>query len=135
MNVLPPTLLPLLLVLIPSALSNPSPDPVAAPVPSSSPSPNPAPCTIRSPLSGAFFDLSPLHIVLPDSPDAKSAKHVREYSWNATGWDMGYNFTMNFCGGVVEDLAKKGGVEGVDEGVWGNVSAYYEQRGNVYSIG
>ena len=48
---------------------------------------------------------------------------------------MGYNFTMNFCGGVVEDLEKKGGVVGVDKAMWKNVSAYYEKGDRVYSIG
>ena len=48
---------------------------------------------------------------------------------------MGYNFTLNFCGGVVEDLERKGGVEGVDHELWRNVSGYYEQNGKIYSIG
>lgn len=49
---------------------------------------------------------------------------------------MGYNFTMNFCGGVVEDLAAKGGVVGLDESLWRNVSAFYEtEDGKIYSIG
>jgi cation-dependent mannose-6-phosphate receptor len=89
----------------------------------------PEPCTIRSPHTGAFFDLNTLNIPNPDS------KHSRDYSWNTTGWDMGYNFTMNFCGGVVEKLEDLGGVEGVDKSLWRNVSAYYRQGGKVYSIG
>ena len=92
----------------------------------------PEPCTIKSPHSGSFFDLNPLHI--PD-PSLSKSKDPRDYSWNATGWDMPYNFTMNFCGGVVENLDKLGGVEGVDKEVWRNVSAYYKQDGKVYSIG
>jgi len=95
----------------------------------------PEPCTVRSPFSGAFFDLNPLHIVHPDSPLAKTHKHVRDYSWNATGWGMDYNFTMNFCGGVVEDLKEMGGVEGVDRDLWRNVSAYYKEGDEVFSIG
>ena len=93
----------------------------------------PEPCTIRSPNTGAFFDLNPLHI--PDPFTVKSSKHPRDYSWNATGWDLGYNFTVNFCGGVVEDLEKEGGVVGVEKELWRNVSAYYKQGGKVYSIG
>ena len=42
---------------------------------------------------------------------------------------------MNFCGGVVEDLEKEGGVVGVEKELWRNVSAYYKQGGKVYSIG
>ena len=95
----------------------------------------PEPCTIRSPHTGSFFDLNPLHI--PD-PALSKAKNPRDWSWNATGWDMGYNFTMNFCGGVIEDLGKlgkSGVVEGVDKELWRNVSAYYVQNEKVYSIG
>ena len=93
------------------------------------------PCTVRSPQTGAFFDLSPLHIVRPHDPDASTARYVRERSWNATGWDIGYNFTLNFCGSVVEDLDALGGVEGVDRAAWGDVAAYYVQDANVYSLG
>lgn len=92
----------------------------------------PLPCTIRSPSTHAFFDLNPLHIA---DPATSKATHPRDHSWNTTGWDIGYNFTMNFCGGVVEDLGEMGGVVGVEKGVWRNVSAYFEQGGKVYSIG
>ena len=88
------------------------------------------PCTIRSPTSGAFFDLNPLHILPP--AEAKS-KHPRENSWNTTGYDYGYNFTLNFCGPVIEPLEK---VEGVDKDLLRNVSAYYKDAsGTVFSIG
>ena len=99
---------------------------------SSKETPAPQACTIRSPHTRAFFDLNGLHI--PD-PAISKAKNPRDYSWNATGWDMGYNFTMNFCGGVIEDLDRMGGVEGVEKELWRNVSAYYKQDGKVYSIG
>ncbi|KAK1055611.1 Cation-independent mannose-6-phosphate receptor CI-MPR [Friedmanniomyces endolithicus] len=42
---------------------------------------------------------------------------------------------MNFCGGVIEDLGERGGVVGVEKGLWRNVSAFYETGGKVYSIG
>jgi hypothetical protein len=61
---------------------------------------------------------------------------------------------MNFCGGVVEDLVggwviggegrggDRGegpqvvkGVVGVERDRWANVSAFYESRGKIYSIG
>jgi len=89
----------------------------------------PVPCTIHSPNSHAFFDLNPLHI---EDPATSKAKHPRDHSWNTTGWDIGYNFTMNFCGSVVEPLED---VVGVDKAVWRNVSAYYKKGGEVYSIG
>ncbi|KAK5125395.1 hypothetical protein LTR85_000504 [Meristemomyces frigidus] len=91
----------------------------------------PLPCTIRSPTSHAFFDLNPLHI---EDPTLSKKTNPRDYSWNATGWGLGYNFTMNFCGPVVEDLAEDG-VVGVEKEMWRNVSAYYKQGGKVYSIG
>nr|POE88063.1 putative mannose 6-phosphate receptor-like protein [Quercus suber] len=89
----------------------------------------PEPCTIRSPTSHNFYDLNPLHI--PDPAQSK-AKHPRETSWNATGYDQGYNFTLNICGSVIEDVKD---VAGVPERLWANVSAYYKQNGEVFSIG
>jgi cation-dependent mannose-6-phosphate receptor len=106
-----------------------------------------APCTLRSATSGKFFDLNPLHVALPD-PDKKQPKDARTESWHARGYDYGANFTMNFCGGVVEDLAMgifgdgerdaervAKGVVGVEREMWANVSAFYTWAGRVYSIG
>ncbi|KAF2764726.1 mannose 6-phosphate receptor domain-containing protein [Teratosphaeria nubilosa] len=87
------------------------------------------PCTIRSPTSHAFFDLNSLHI---QDPALSTKKNPRDYSWNTTGWGLPYNFTMNFCGGVVEHVED---VVGVEEKLWRNVSAYYKKGGKVYSIG
>ncbi|QIW95942.1 hypothetical protein AMS68_001460 [Peltaster fructicola] len=107
-----------------------SADPIAAaPEPSSTPVLS---CTIRSPASGSFFDLNKLHILTPGSLPPKSIAKPRSYSWNATGYDYGYNFTMNFCGPVVEELED---VVDVDKSLWRNVSAYYKQDGKIYSIG
>jgi cation-dependent mannose-6-phosphate receptor len=90
-----------------------------------------APCTIRSPTSGAFFDLNPIHVILPDDPK-KASKDARNESWSARGYDYGANFTLNFCGPVVENLTN---VVGVDEARWQNVSAFYHLDGKTYSIG
>jgi len=90
-----------------------------------------AACTIRSPTSGAFFDLNPLHVTLPSDPK-KVAKDARTESWPARGYDYGANFTINFCGPVVEDLKD---VVGIEESMWKNVSAFYEFDGKTYSIG
>lgn len=90
------------------------------------------PCTVRSPTSGAFFDLSPLQIL---QPSESKLKHPREISWNTTGYDYGYNFTLNICGPVLEDIKD---VEGVDKNQWRNVSAFYRtgKKGeDVVSIG
>lgn len=87
------------------------------------------PCTITSPTSGSFFDLTSLQI--PD-PKASKAKHPREHSWNATGYDLGYNFTVNVCGPVIEPVED---VVGIDKSLWQNVSAYYKHDGKTYSLG
>jgi cation-dependent mannose-6-phosphate receptor len=88
------------------------------------------PCTIRSTTSGAFFDLNPLH-VLP--PAESKTKHPRAISWNTTGYDYGYNFTLNFCGPVIEPLEK---VEGLGKEELRNVSAFYNDGdGKVFSLG
>ena len=106
------------------------PAPVPAPAPAKSTDTPRVPCTIRSPTSGAFFDLNPLHILPP--AESKS-KHPREISWNTTGYDYGYNFTLNFCGPVIETLEK---VEGLEKEELKNVSAYYKDgEGKVFSLG
>lgn len=95
--------------------------------------PHRQPCTIRSPTSGAFFDLNPLHI---EDPEVSKAKHPRSHSWNQTlGYDYGKNFTLNFCGGVIEDLGELGGVVGVEKEDYRNVSAFYREGGKVVSLG
>ncbi|KAF2208815.1 hypothetical protein CERZMDRAFT_48473 [Cercospora zeae-maydis SCOH1-5] len=101
----------------------------AAPVLAASGAEGDKPCTITSPTTGSFFDLTALQI--PD-PATSKAKHPKEHSWNATGYDVGYNFTINFCGAVVEPVEN---VEGVDKELWRNVSAFYRHADKVYSIG
>ncbi|KAF7189843.1 putative mannose 6-phosphate receptor-like protein [Pseudocercospora fuligena] len=91
--------------------------------------PDNKPCTITSPTTGSFFDLTGLQI---QDPAQSKAKHPRDYSWNATGYDVGYNFTINFCGPVVEPVED---VVGIEKNLWRNVSAYYKQGGKVYSMG
>jgi hypothetical protein len=86
------------------------------------------PCTIRSPSSGLFFDLNALSMQPPK--DAKDKDAVE--SWHVKGYDYGSNFTLNFCAPVVEDI---GVVEGVDEALWKNVSAFYTAGKKTYSIG
>jgi len=89
------------------------------------------PCTIRSPSSGAFFDINPLQIH-PPNKESKSKKDDHVESWHAKGYDYGHNFTMNFCGPVVEELDY---VEGVSSSLWKNVSAFYTVGSKTYSIG
>ncbi|KAK5148737.1 hypothetical protein LTR04_000579 [Oleoguttula sp. CCFEE 6159] len=89
------------------------------------------PCTIKSPTSGAFFDLTPISVVLPEE-GRKAHKDDRTESWHARGYDYPANFTINFCAPVVEDVKD---VVGVDERLWRNVSAFYKMGGRTYSIG
>lgn len=70
---------------------------------------------------------------------------MRTESWHARGYDYGANFTINFCGGVVEDLEGgwevaggadvRPGVVGVEKREWRDVSAFYVREGRVFSVG
>ncbi|EXJ95920.1 cation-dependent mannose-6-phosphate receptor [Capronia coronata CBS 617.96] len=91
--------------------------------------PPPKPCTIHSPSTGSFFDLRPLHLT------AEGTKYqvASNESYHVKGYDYPSNFTMNFCGPVVEELDD---VEGIPMTKVANVSAFYkDQRGDIYSIG
>jgi cation-dependent mannose-6-phosphate receptor len=97
----------------------------------SAPSPKPwKPCTIHSPNTGSFFDLSP--ISLSESGIKEGYNDDRTESWHAKGYDYPANFTINFCAPVMEELDD---VVGVDEELWQNVSAYYQMGDDIYSIG
>lgn len=89
------------------------------------------PCTIHSPSTDRFFDLNPLHIVLPED-GKKVHKDDRTESWHAKGYDYGANFTINFCGPVVEELDE---VMDLDKDLVRNVSAFYERDGKQFAIG
>lgn len=89
------------------------------------------PCIVYSESRGLQFDLNQLAV--PPLQDGKKVrKDDREESWHARGHDYGSNFTLNFCAPVVEELED---VEGLDEKLWRNVSAYYTRKGRTYSIG
>ena len=90
----------------------------------------PKPCTVVSPTTDRFFDLNPLHRTPPE--EGKKKKEGEEGSWHARGHDYGANFTINFCGPVVEKLNN---VQDLDKNLWKNVSAYYEREGKQYALG
>ncbi|KAF2854930.1 mannose 6-phosphate receptor domain-containing protein [Plenodomus tracheiphilus IPT5] len=90
------------------------------------------PCTVISPTSERFFDLNPLRRLPPSESDKKSKKEGDEGSWHARGYDYGANFTINFCGPVVEELDA---VQHLDKRLWANVSAFYERGNKQYAIG
>ena len=79
--------------------------------------------------SGSFFDLRPDIAVIVDKTTKKSA---RTEDYLARGWDYGSNFTMNICGSVVKGVEDAVGVE---KALWKNISAYYVQKGQVFSLG
>jgi len=89
-----------------------------------------APCTASS-TSGAFYDLRPDIAAVPEE-GSKLHRGVRTTDYFAKGYDYNANFTLNICEAVVEPPKN---VEGLAESAWKNVSAYYEYKGKVYSIG
>ena len=89
------------------------------------------PCTIASPYNGGYYDLNAI-TVQPVKDHKKEHKDDRIESWHARGYDYGTNFTLNFCAPVIETLED---VVGIEEGLWGNVSAFYIMDGKTYSIG
>lgn len=88
------------------------------------------PCTIVSPATERFFDLNPLHRTLPE--EGKKKKEGEEGSWQASGHDYGANFTINFCGPVIEKLDN---VVDLEKDHWRNVSAFYTRNDKQYAIG
>ncbi|KAI9846045.1 MAG: Cation-independent mannose-6-phosphate receptor CI-MPR [Thelocarpon superellum] len=93
--------------------------------------PKPAPCTLHSPNTGSFFDITPISLVAP-KPGTKAHKDQRTESWQARGYDYPTNFTLNICAPVLEEVKN---VVGIEKDRWRNVSAYYELKGKTYSIG
>ena len=89
------------------------------------------PCTAVSPTTDRFFDLNPLHRTAPEE-GGKKKKEDDTGSWHARGHDYGANFTINFCGPVVEELDN---VQGLDKDLWKNVSAYYDIGDRQYALG
>jgi len=88
------------------------------------------PC-VATATSGAFFDLRPDTAVAVVEGE-KHVKGVPTEDYVARGWDYGSNFTLNVCNAVVKKVTD---VVGVEKSLWRNVSAYYETKGKVYSLG
>ena len=88
------------------------------------------PC-VATATSGAFFDLRPDTAVAPVEGE-KHAKGVPSEDYIARGWDYGSNFTLNVCEPVVKKVTD---VVGVETALWSNISAYYETKGKIYSLG
>ncbi|KAI4184070.1 MAG: hypothetical protein L6R41_004997 [Letrouitia leprolyta] len=90
-----------------------------------------SPCTIYRPDSSFYYDLRPI-AVQPLKDHKKAHKDARTESWHARGYDLGTNFTLNFCAPVIERIEK---AVGVDDDLLKNISAFYEWKGKTYSIG
>ena len=88
------------------------------------------PCTAKS-TSGAFFNLQPDIAIKPED-GAKPHRNIPSEDYHARGYDYGYNFTLNICSAVVAPPKE---VVGLDDDLARNVSAYYESKGKVYSLG
>lgn len=88
-------------------------------------------CTATSSTgSGAFFDLRPDTAVAVGAAGVSYRTPTKDYY--ARGHDYGRNFTLNICGAVVEPVAN---VVGVEKNRWANVSAYYTDGHDTYSLG
>ncbi len=91
--------------------------------------PPPKSCTTHSVSTGSFYDLRPLQLTI----EGTKYQSASNESYHVKGYDYPANFTINFCGPVVESLED---VEGVPSSRQKNVSAYYkDHRGDIYSIG
>lgn len=93
--------------------------------------PKAAPCTLHSPNTGSYFDMTSISLI-PPTAGSKPHKDQRIDSWHARGYDYPTNFTLNICAPVLEDLHD---VVGIERHRWANVSAYYVWKGKTYSIG
>ncbi|KAK3942339.1 mannose-6-phosphate receptor binding domain-containing protein [Diplogelasinospora grovesii] len=90
------------------------------------------PCVATS-TSGAFYDLRPdVALPVPSDGSKKLHKGIPTEDYVARGWDYGSNFTLNICNSVVKPVDD---VVGIDRKLWANVSAYYDHKGKVYSLG
>ncbi|KAI9672689.1 MAG: Cation-independent mannose-6-phosphate receptor CI-MPR [Alyxoria varia] len=93
------------------------------------------PCTARSSSTGSFFDLNSINLSPPvEDKHGKTAggKDGKAESWHAKGYDYGTNFTLNFCGSVLESLED---VEDLGSSEWGNVGGFYHKDGKTFSMG
>lgn len=89
------------------------------------------PCTIYRPETNAYYDISPI-AVQPLVDHKKAHRDDRRESWHVRGYDLGVNFTLNFCAPVIESIED---AVDIDKSLLKNISAFYEWKGKTYSIG
>lgn len=87
------------------------------------------PCTIHSPTTGSNYDLRPLQLTPIDwsKPMKSQLASATNESYHTRGYDYPYNFTLNFCGPVVE-AENLTDVEGISKRQYANISAYYKDK-------
>ncbi|KAL9611196.1 MAG: hypothetical protein Q9167_004144 [Letrouitia subvulpina] len=112
-----PTLLSILSALIPLALAKQQKAP--------------EPCTIFHPTTNAYYDLNAI-TAQPLKDHKKAHKDDRTENWHAWGYDYGTNFSLNFCAPVIKPPESAVGIE---KDLLKNISAFYEYKGETYSIG
>ncbi|KAF8470553.1 mannose-6-phosphate receptor binding domain-containing protein [Kalaharituber pfeilii] len=134
------TFLALVLLHLPHPTNSlPSPDDPDPPPPDSDtpPSSRDPPCTATSPHTSSFFDLRPLIRTTAGTATLSSADDDAgggaSGDWFALGYDYNANFTLNICAPVLADTSTARGIDG--EYARGNVSAFYERDGDLFSIG
>ncbi|KAH6654766.1 mannose-6-phosphate receptor binding domain-containing protein [Truncatella angustata] len=90
-------------------------------------------CTATNTKSGSFFDLRPDIAQKAPKDGSKLKSGVPSKDYKANGYDYGYNFTLNICGPVVEEVDNVRG--DISQEHWKNISAYYQTKGDIYSLG
>lgn len=88
-----------------------------------------APCTARTTNDG-FFDLRPDIAIGHEEGEKRKAFRTADYT--ARGYDYNANFTLNLCAALVKPPKE---AVGISDKQLRNVSAYYEKKGKVYSLG
>lgn len=98
------------------------------------PRPPQKPCTLKSPLTGAYFDFNSISLTGEGGKESSAGGSQSDtpQSWVSRGYDYGANFTLNVCAPVIEKLHD---VVGIDSGKWGEVGAFYVKDNKTYSIG
>jgi cation-dependent mannose-6-phosphate receptor len=90
-----------------------------------------APCTATS-TSEAFYDLRHDIAYAVEEGQKLPFRGARTSDYTARGYDLKVNFTMNICAAVIKPPKE---AVGIDDKLAKNISAYYERRGKVYSLG
>lgn len=90
------------------------------------------PCVATHSTTGSYYDLRPdVAAAVKDGEKHHKGVPTEDYTW-ARPSEWPYNFTLNVCAPVVKGVKD---VVGVEKALWKNTSAYYEDGGEIYSLG